>query len=121
MENLENIQDDEVVSPSENPRVVRKAAESREVREKIELQGLLREYRQVQMQIIELKESHNQGIQSIHIAVDRKDPQAEAFRTGLINLGRKINSEIEALEANKTELKEKIEAMGGTVDNDTVH
>ena len=47
--------------------------------------------------------------------------QAEAFRNGLIELGRKITGEIEDLEANKAELKEKIEAMGGSVDNDTVH
>lgn len=123
MENFESRQDDELVFPSEteNPRASLRAAEAGEEREKIERQRLLREYRQVQMELIELRNSHDKGIQSIHIAVDRDNPQAEAFRNGLIKLGRKINGEIEALEANMAELKGKIEAMGGTVDNDTVH
>jgi len=121
MENLKSAQGDEAVPHRENPRAVVRAAEHREELEKIELQGLRREYREVQMKLIELRDSRDKGIQSIHIAVDRDDPQAEAFRNGLIELGRKVTGEIEALEANKAELKEKIEAMGGSVDNDTVH
>lgn len=121
MENLKSTHGDESVPHPENPRAMMRAAEHKEELEKIELQGLRREYREVQMKLIELRDSRDKGIQSIHIAVDRDDPQAEAFRNGLIELGRKINDEIKALDANKTELKEKIEAMGGSVDNDTVH
>lgn len=121
MENFESARDDADIVPSENPRASLRAAEAGEEREKIERQGLLREYRQVQMELIELRDSRDKGIQSIHIAVDREDPQAEALRNGLIELGRRINGEIELHEKRKAELKEKIEAMGGTVDNDTVH
>ena len=121
MENFESVRDDADIVPSENPRAPLRAAEAGEEREKIERQMLLREYRQVQMELIELRGNRDKGIEKIRIAVDKEDPQAEAFRNSLIELGRRVTGEIEALEMKKAELKEKIEAMGGTVDNDTVH
>jgi predicted RNase H-like nuclease (RuvC/YqgF family) len=121
METFKNSPDAGDELPRENPRAILKAAESKEEKEKIERQMLSRQYREVQMKIIDLRESLSQGIQSINVSANREDPQAEAFRNGLINLGRKINDEIEALEREKAELQGKIEAMGGDVSGDTLH